>query len=55
MMTRIFLILLSLGILSTLEGCYVVDPYPDDDRPFQIAWAYCSSDLIIFPGYSLPI
>jgi hypothetical protein len=35
MMTRIFLILLSLGILSTLEGCYVVDPYPYDDRPFS--------------------
>jgi len=34
MMTRIFFILLCLGIPSTLEGCYIVDPYPYDDRPY---------------------
>jgi hypothetical protein len=42
-MRRTLVILLSLGVLSTLNGCYIADPYPASYPTYS--YAYPSYDV----------
>jgi hypothetical protein len=54
MVARILLILLCLGILGTISGCYI-EPYPYGyyaPRPY--VYAYPRSYVYVYPRYYVP-